>query len=65
MNFFHLSSVIRLEDYFQMVIISISAVRTTQFADVNAVGRVVGLGGVKNSASLETERWQRDLMKKI
>lgn len=40
--------VIRLEDYFQMVIISISPARTTQFADVNAVGHVVGLGGVVN-----------------
>lgn len=40
--------VIRLEDYFQMVIISISPARTTQFADVNAVGHVVGMGEVVN-----------------
>lgn len=50
--FFYLSAVTRLEDYFQMVIIWLSAARTTQFADVNDVGHVTGLGGVRKCASI-------------
>lgn len=50
--FFHLSAVTRLEDYFQMVIIWLSAARTTQFADVNVLGHITGLGGVRKCAPI-------------
>jgi len=53
--FFHLLAVTRLEDYFQMVIIWLSAARTTQFADVNVVGYIMELGGVRKCAPIQIE----------
>lgn len=49
---FHLLAVIRLEDYFQMVIIGFCASRTTQFADVDVVGYIMRLGGVRKYAHI-------------